>query len=141
MRRITVLVGLLSLACGTHGLDADAGKGRPLDLPTLIAALRQAGASVASGDQVSQPFFSVKGRILRVNGEDVQVFAYRDEPSAQREAGQVSADGGTVGTTKVGWMAPPHFYRKGLLIVLYVGDTAAVKDALRAVLGPQFAGQ
>jgi hypothetical protein len=132
---------MVGLACGTYGLDSGENRQKPLDLSGLIAALQQAGATVTRGDEVSQPFFSVKGRILRVNGEDVQVFVYRDESSAQREAGQVSPNGSTVGTTKVGWMAPPHFYRKGLLIALYVGDTASVKTALQTVLGPQFAGQ
>jgi hypothetical protein len=139
--KAAVLTAVVGVACGTYGLDSGAGREKPLDLSGLITALKQAGAIVAKGDEVSQPFFSVKGRILHVNGEDVQVFAYRDEGSAQREAGQVSANGGTVGATSVAWMAPPHFYRNGLLIVLYVGDTASVKATLVAVLGPQFAGQ
>jgi hypothetical protein len=36
---------------------------------------------------------------------------------------------------------PPHFYRSGRLIVLYVRDDAAVLLALESVLGTQFAGQ
>ena len=141
MSRIAVLVGLIGLACGTYGLDSGERREQPLNLSRLITALRQAGTTVATGDEVSQPFFSVKGRIIRVNGEDVQVFVYRDESSAQRQASLVSANGGTVGTTSVSWMGPPHFYRKDLLIALYVGDTASVKAALQTVLGPQFAGQ
>jgi hypothetical protein len=141
MRRFAILVGLVGLACGTDGLESGERPEKPLNLSGLIAGLRQAGATVATGEEVSQPFFSVKGRILKVDGEDVQAFSYRDESSAQREAGQVSPNGSTVGTTKVGWMAPPHFHHKGLLIALYVGETASVKTALQTVLGPQFAGQ
>lgn len=138
---VAILGIFVGVACGAYGLDPDKTPQKPLDLPGLISALQRAGATVEKGDEVHQPFFSVEGRILRVNGEDVQVFPYRDEASAQREASLVSADGGTIGTTAVAWMGPPHFYRKGLLIVLYVGNTASVKDALQSVLGPQFAGR
>lgn len=139
--KAAVLGGLVGVACGAYGLDPDETLQKPLDLPGLIKALQQAGATVEKGDEVHQPFFSVEGRILQVNREDVQVFSYRDEASARREASLVSADGGTIGTTAVAWMGPPHFYRKGLLIVLYVGNTASVKDALESALGPQFAGR
>jgi len=39
------------------------------------------------------------------------------------------------------WVAPPHFYKAGRIIVLYVGENAAVTEALDTVLGPQFAGK
>ena len=50
--------------------------------------------------------------------------------------------GASEGTTvsHVDWMATPHFYRRGSLIVLYVGDDVATLQLLRDVAGPQFAG-
>jgi hypothetical protein len=114
---------------------------KPLDLPGLVAALHASGATVESGEAVEQPFFTVPGRFIRVNGQDVQVFQYPDEAGAQREAGLVSPDGGTVGGNAILWAAPPHFYRKGRLIVLYVGDDSSVKSALQSVLGVQFVGR
>ena len=95
---------------------------------------------VERGGKVSQPFFSVGGPILAVEGEDVQVFRYATARAAEREVGRVSADGSSVGTNMMSWMSTPHFYRKDNLIVLYVGDNAAVLRALAAVLGAQFAG-
>ena len=89
---------------------------------------------------VSQPFFSAKGRAISVNGENVQVFVYASQGTAEAEAKRVSPDGASVGTSMMSWMAPPHFYRKGNLIVLYVGRDEAVLRALTTVLGPQFAG-
>ena len=40
----------------------------------------------------------------------------------------------------VSWVAAPHFYQTGKLIVLYVGDDTAVHNVLENVLGSQFAG-
>ena len=89
---------------------------------------------------MSQPFFSVKGRVLLVNDEAVQVFEYGSAAAAEAEARRVNSSGTVIGTSSMSWMAPPHFYRKGNLIVLYVGANATVQRTLEAVLGAQFAG-
>jgi hypothetical protein len=134
------LVAVLACsACRTYGRDALPDK--PLDLPGLIDALRASGATVQSGEAVEQPFFTVPGRFVHVNGQDVQVFQHPDAAGAQREPGLVSPDGGTVGGSAIMWAAPPHFYRKGRLIVLYVGDDSSVESVLQLVLGLQFAGR
>ena len=115
--------------------------GTTFDLARLVDALHASGASVQSGDVVEQPFFSPSGHFLRINGQDAQVFEYASEAAAQREAALVSPDGGTVGGSAMMWAAPPHFYRRGLLIVLYVGADPPTMSTLQSVMGPQFAGR
>ncbi len=78
---------------------------------------------------------------IEVHGEDVQVFQYSNAAAADAQAALVSRDGGAVGTTKVHWMGPPHFYKKEKLLVLYIGDNEKMLKTLEAVLGRQFAGQ
>jgi hypothetical protein len=70
----------------------------------------------------------------------VQVFEYPDRAKAEKDAARVSADGMTIGTAKPHWLAPPHFFRRGKLIVLYVGNDEQVLRALQERLGPAFAG-
>lgn len=111
------------------------------DYTTLVNALRQSGLSVDVAGDVSQPFFSAQGRSINVNGETVQVFEYADEQAMQSDAAKVGGDGFHVANAVVDWTAPPHFYKQGRLIVLYVGHETRVKSALDFVLGPQFAGQ
>src|SRR5512138_1683855 len=41
-----------------------------IDDTSLIAALRAAGAKVESGDEVEQPFFTVPGKVIRVNDQE-----------------------------------------------------------------------
>ena len=84
---------------------------------------------------------TVKGQVIKVNGEDVQVFEYTDAAAAKVEAAIVSPDGGSIGTSMVTWVAAPHFYKTGKLIVLYVGDNQTTIAALETALGPQFAGR
>jgi len=123
--------------------QAEPGKSRApaMDYAMLIERLRAGGASVEPAAKVDQPFFSVAGRVVKVHGEDVQVFQYPNAAAVETESARVSRDGRAVGTTKPHWIGPPHFYQQGRLLVLYVGDEDKVIKALVAALGRQFAGQ
>lgn len=112
----------------------------PMSLARLEDDLRNAGAEVETGGDIDQPFFSVTGQLLTVNGADIQVFEYPSPSDAQTEAGKVGPDGSSIGTSMVMWIAPPHFYSKGTLIALYVGDDDGIQILLESALGSQFAG-
>jgi len=142
MKYITILITVLAItmllisACAAPASSGDSIN----DIDGLIDALRAGGATVEPADDVDQPFFMVTGKILRVNGADVQVFVYSDEASAQADADTVDPEGSAIGTSMVTWIAPPHFYKSGALIVLYVGTDGEVMSLLESVLGNQFAG-
>ncbi len=132
------LSALLLRSCPDNPAGNRSGE---LDYDGLASALRAQGARVEPGENIEQPFFSVRGRFLRVNGEDVQAFQYASAEAAVADAARVSPDGGTIGTAKPFWAAPPHFYRRDRLIVLYVGENAAVQSLVERVMGPPFAGR
>ena len=85
------------------------------------------------------------GRVVEVNGERVLVMDYGDAAALEDEAAGVSPTGSSVAThgkaSMILWVAPPHFFRTGTAIVLYVGESPTVIEALTSVLGPQFAGR
>ncbi|MBA2285104.1 MAG: hypothetical protein H0W02_06460 [Ktedonobacteraceae bacterium] len=102
--------------------------------------LGAAKVTVVPGGTVTQPFFAATGKIITVNGQQVQVYEYANEESASSDAARISPDGSTIGNSMVDWIAPPHFYRSGKIIVLYVGTNAAVIHTLQGLFGSQFAG-
>lgn len=110
------------------------------DKTSLVAALEAAGATVVTGDSISQDFFTVEGSTIKVNGADIQVFEYGDTQALEKDASQVAPDGGSVGTSIMMWMDTPHFYKAGRILVLYVGSDQTTLSLLEKVLGPQFAG-
>ena len=111
------------------------------DLDSLIAALEVLGAQVLRGGDIEQPFFTVEAQVLTIYGGDVQVFEYADAQARQAEAEQIGSDGSSVGTTMITWIGKPHFFQAGRLLIIYVGDDAAILEALEAILGAQFAGR
>ena len=138
---ILILLMLAGFAgCGEPPAPPTSHGGPIRDYVSLIDHLR-ASTTVVPAGSVNQPGLSVTGYLIKVNGEDVQVYEYADEDAANTEASHISPDGGTIGTTMVDWVAPPHFFKKGRIIVLYVGTTPSVLQVLRMNLGPQFAGR
>jgi len=118
-----------------------ASSSRIEDQASLIETLHASGSEVELGDPVVQAFFSVTGQILKVNDMDVQVFEYESAEAMEADAAQVAPDGGSIGTNMVMWVEPPHFFKSGRVLVLYVGEDQGVIDLLRDALGEQFAGR
>jgi hypothetical protein len=137
-RFLTLAVAVL---CGGCASDVSGPGDASFDYRSLVDALRQSATVIETSEPVSQSFFKVPGRIVRVEGEDVQTFQYGDASAAEADARQVSADGGQIGTISILWVAPPHFHRRGRMIALYVGSSKRVLAAVRAAIGPQFAGR
>ena len=135
---LVLAVALTSAGCT---LQVSGPTERPLDFASLVETLRRSAAVVETDTTVSQPFFSVPARLIRLEGEDVQVFEYGDGAVAKAEAQRVSPDGMRIGSYSALWLASPHFYARDRVIALYLGDTAAIINALRGAIAPQFAGR
>lgn len=134
---------ILTFACGSEVTGVvSPGASRPItNLAQLISRLRSRGHKVTRKERVEQPFLSVKGRIIKLDDQDVQVFEYRTTHEAQLDASKISPTGSAAATSMPLWVAPPHFFKTGRLIVLYVGEDQSILDALKDILGPQFAGK
>ena len=159
MKRARIVLSLLLSIMMMLGLACDGGDvSTSTPTPTIVSTpipvtayislidnLREAGAVVEPRGEVAPDFLSAKRRVISVNDSDVQVWEYDDATAADAEAALISPDGFSVHTatkiTLVEWIAPPHFYKSGKLIVLYVGESEAVTVVLERVLDPQFAGQ
>jgi hypothetical protein len=167
MKRSTVTLTLFSLllfscagftACGSNSGYAaqqntpvpNEGQSKAMGLNELTAQLKAAGATVVPGTGLNQPFMPVEGRTLTVNGEQMQVYEFASVSATDKQASYVSPDGTTfttisssgvpAGTTQVDWVKPPHLYKAGRVIVIYIGTNSTVMHLLVEVLGKQFAG-
>jgi len=145
MKPITLFLAILVIAisaCQTQPQSSINPTLAPIGpaTQTLADDFRAAGANVATGIRLTQPFFSVGGIVLTVNGEDLQVFEYPDEAAVQADADSISPDANIINDEELAWIAPPHFYRRGNLMILYIGDDPATLRLSEQVIGEQFAG-
>jgi hypothetical protein len=142
MSILLLAFALVLSSCGTSATSAPSSE--PLtvqDEVSLLKVLQAEGATMETGDSITQEFFSPEGQTVKVNGADLQVFEYENAEALEKEASQVAPDGGSIGTSMVTWIDAPHFYKAGRIIVLYLGNDQALLDLLNKVMGPQFAGQ
>ncbi len=135
-----LFVLVLLVACNSQGQSIAPQEGAVTDYDSLVDILESAGTTVEPAGTVTQPFFTPQGQVIKVEGQDVQVFEYDSEAGADGEADLVSPDGSSVGTSMMTWIATPHFYKSGRIIVLFVGNQNDTIEILEASLGPQFAG-
>jgi hypothetical protein len=112
-----------------------------VDYLTLLSSLRATGASITEAEELTQPFLSVKAKIIILNGSRIQVFEYENSGAMEAESKNVSSDGTTVNLSSISWISTPHFYRNGRLMVIYIGDDKAITTLLANTLGMQFAGR
>jgi hypothetical protein len=151
-RRFQAVVLAVALGCGggnggsESGEEGSSGGEGGYARADLDAAIQASGASVRTLGQVHQPFFSVPGARLAVEGGDVagmqelQVYEYPTESEARGESDLITSEGGSA-TAQITWIADPHFFRRGRLTVIYVGSDAATLALLQRELGAQFAGR
>ena len=63
---------------------------------------------------------------MTVDGSTIHGFEFADEDAMEREASYVRPDGYSLRDGNrmmcIGWIGPPHFYKAGRIIVIYVGD-------------------
>ena len=112
----------------------------PRDYRTLVAQLRQAGLAVESAGPIEQTFFTPQANVIRIGDlGEAQVYEYPTATQAEAEAASVNANG-SIGTSMPMWIAPPHFFRSGSLLVLYLGSDERTLSTLRRLLGEPFAG-
>jgi len=130
---VAAFIAAIETADDSRSPDVEGG------LTEFTDALQSAGLLLEIGGLVDQPFFSVSGQIITVNGEDVQIFEYPDSTAAAAEAAQISPDAGSVGANMISWVAAPHFYTKDRIIVLYIGENDSITRALFEILGEPIA--
>jgi hypothetical protein len=111
-------------------------------------AVRAHGATVHDAGLGSQPFLRGVDHRLNVNGVGVDGFEYRTTVEASLDAGRASADGSTIGPdfgplggtgAVIDFVAPPHLFHAGRVVVLYVGQDEGILTLLRMTLGAQCA--
>jgi hypothetical protein len=120
------------------------------DIASVGDSLRAAGATVTEQpSRGDSSFLHGTPHHLLVNGQDVWMYEYPAPALAEVDASGISADGSTFHTgigpfgsaAVADYVAPPHFYKTGRVIALYVGRDAGTLRLLRQAFGPPFAGE
>ena len=132
---------IIAAACSVNQSGSSAPVEKVMTHDQLLAALQSVGIDAVPAGDITQPFFEPVGKIIKVNDQEIQVFEFSTAGDAEIAAGTISPEGSSIGTSMVAWIAPPHFYRAGNIIVLYLGNEGNLVKGLEDMLGGQIAGR
>ncbi len=104
-------------------------------LADVVESLGGVGAMVEQGDRNPGAPFSAPRQMLAVEEFRIGVYEYADTTARVADEATIAMNGWSVNATPVEWIAPPHYWSRGRVIVLYLGDDSAAISLLTAALG------
>ena len=134
--KIPVIGFVFLVACSSGNSDV-------YDLAQFTRDLNEKNVTPERAIGANSVILERESTVISWDDISVDAFEYPDWPAAQAAADQIveyESRTGELTGAPVNWSATPHFFRKGRLMVLYVGDDRPTADLLKQVLGPQFAG-
>ena len=93
---------------------------------------------------VEKDFLPTTRKRMIIGNEVVDIYLFSNNKKMEKEAkcidsgGNVYSDGSKV--TDVSWPSPPRFYKRGSIIVQYIGGNEKIISDLKDILGEHFAG-
>ena len=97
--------------------------------------------------------FSVQPKIIKINDKTLEVYEFKSKEEADEQGKNISKDGRSIKNIKgrmkdgatlrscyVNWSEPPHFYKRGNIIVVYSGKNLRLQYNLAKIMGKQVAG-
>jgi hypothetical protein len=133
---LVAVLALLLAACGGGGGNKNEG---------FLAGLRSNGVETSSPMPLPPGILDVSSTQYNVPGGVLHIFTFSTPAEAKAAAARVRPDGYMVRNLAginqaVDWAAPPHWFRKGRGVAVYIGRSSDVIDALTKTAGAQFAG-
>lgn len=93
---------------------------------------------------VEQSFLPTARKRMMIDDNAIDVYLFNNDKEMENEASHIDNDGFNYNNGSksviVCWISSPHFYKKGSLIVKYIGDDKKIISDLKDILGEQFAG-
>lgn len=86
----------------------------------------------------------IDGKQVILYDTDVTIYSYEDNEEMEKEASTINKDASEISRAdnpiQIKWSKTPHFYKKGKIIVQYIGDDEKIISDLKEIMGEQFAG-
>jgi hypothetical protein len=104
----------------------------------LVGSLEEAGMEVNIVGDVNQPLIPVSGRLMQVNGQEVQVYEFPNQAERQQVTDLLAREGFAIEGIVPG-VQDPHIWAQGRLLVIYIGQDQSTINTLNSFLGDRMA--
>lgn len=110
----------------------------------LITNFKERNYNIIEEDVENHILQGQQKRLTINEKENIYVYIYESNEKMEEDASYID-EGGTsynngVNEAKISWVSLPHFFKRDNIIVLYVGEDLKIIEALKEIVGLQFAG-
>ena len=124
---------------------AKKASGDDFDYKALSESLTESGFSYVEETPDSDfSFLSVARQPLIVGDEIISVYEYKSNKDMEKDSKYVDKNGLGIskpgGGVRISWISKPYFFKRGKLIVNYVGEDEKILSFLTEHFGSEFAG-
>jgi len=93
---------------------------------------------------VEKDFLPTARKRMIIDKEAIDIYLYNSNKEVEKDAKRIDNGGCEYNngskSVNVRWSLYPHFYKKGTIIVQYVGENEKIISDLKDIFGEQFAG-
>ena len=142
-RVLTLCLLVIISLVGVIGCNSTDKVEKEFGLDTFKEEMKSRGYDFAIED--IEPYFSSnESKTMKIDETLIGVYSYKNNKEMEKNAEHISPDGSSFYKGKksmeIEWISKPHFYKKGSIIVNYVGEDEKILDDLKDIFGTQFAG-
>jgi penicillin-binding protein 2 len=135
-RVLDQLINALSLPDALILDPRDVPEGAHQTVYVRTAQLLGKTLTIEQTDQtVLHPFFRVPGQVVRVNGQDLQVFVYSDSNARKSDSARISADGKLIAGQVVDWPVQPMFASNGNVLTVLISADSRIGGRVERAVG------
>ncbi len=141
MKKI-IIISLISLFMTFTGCSGINNSKSDYNLEKFEDALKDKGYNFEIKD-VQKNFLPTTRKRILIKDEALDIYIFKNTKKMESEASNIDSGGCSYygrNAVDVSWVSFPHFYKKGSLIVQYVGENENIISDLEDILGEQFAG-
>ena len=142
-----LIVALLTTAITAPlliGCKKETDPEKTYNLDTFESAMTEKGLEFEVQDAEQDFLPTTRKRMLLDNDIVLDIYLFKTNTKMEKEASRIDSGGagysGPLNNVKVSWVSVPHFYKKGALIVQYIGEDESIITTLEKIFGEQFAG-
>lgn len=95
-------------------------------------------------EKVGSDFLPTTRKRMTIDDTAIDIYVFDNDNETETEAGYIDERGWGYNNghraVKVSWISFPHFFKKGSLIIQYIGEDSDIISLLEDIMGEQFAG-
>jgi hypothetical protein len=139
---ITVFIALLIITV-LVGCSRENNSQNTFSIEQFENAMEERGYRFEIKD-AQQDFLPTTRKRMIIDDKAIDIYLFSSAKKMETEASRIDSGGCSYShdskTVSVSWVSPPHFYKKGNLIIQYIGEDEIIISDLEDILGEQFAG-